>query len=144
MANLEDMTQDDIDRMEKALDRYKKENERFRTERDEFKAAAEGNEANAAFRERAVKAEAKLRLASAGVKDADRLAKYLDLSKVEFDEEGNIKGLDEQIEGLKGDFAEVFDPKRRVGGLADAGPRNAVETGPKSVTEMQVAKLFGN
>lgn len=143
MAKYEELTQDDIDRMEKALDRYKKENEKFRTERDEFKAAAEGNEVNAKLRDRALRAEAKAKLQETGVKDAERFSKYIDFSKVGIDDEDNITGLDEQLEAIKSDFSEVFDPKRRVGGLADAGERNPADIKPKSTTDMQLDSIFG-
>lgn len=142
MPNLEELTQEDVDKMSAALDKFKRENEKFRTQRDEYKAASESNEVNAKLRDRALKAEAKAKLNSLGVKDAERLAKYIDYSKVGIDEEDNVVGLDEQIESLKGDFAEVFDPKRRVGGLADAGERTPVDAGAKSVTEMQLDALF--
>lgn len=142
MANIEELTQEDIDRMEAALDRYKKENEKFRTQRDEYKAQADAGEANEAFKTRALKAEAKLKLAALGVKDTDRLAKYIDYSQVSFGEDDSISGLDEQIEGLKTDFAEVFDPKRRVGGKADAAANTPPST-PKTTTEMQLANLLG-
>jgi hypothetical protein len=143
MAKYEEMTQEDIDRMESALERYKRENEKFRTQRDEYKAAAESNEVNGKLRDRVLQAEAKAKLNSLGIKDADRLAKYIDYSKVTLDEEDNIVGLDDQIEGLKGDFSELFDPKRRVGGMADAGERTPVETGSKSVTDLQLQSIFG-
>lgn len=143
MAKLEDLTQEDVDRMEKALDRYKSENEKFRTQRDEFKAAADNNEANAKLRERVLKAEAAAKLAATGVKGADRFAKYIDFNSLEIDDEGNITGLDEQVEGIKGDFAEVFDPKKRVGGLADAGDRSPADLGPKSVTDQQLDAIYG-
>lgn len=141
MANLEDMTQEDIDKMEKALDRYKKENEQFRTQRDEYKSAAENNEANAKLRDRLLAAEAKSRLAATGVKDADRFSKYIDFSKVSIDENDQFVGLDDQIDNIKGDFQEVFDPKRRVGGQADAGNKNPVDVQTKTVTEMQLDSL---
>lgn len=141
MANLEDISQDDLDRMEKALDRYKKENEKFRTERDEFKAKAENNEANTALRDRALRAEAKAKLTEQGVKDVDRFVKRLDFNSVGLDEEGNLTGLDEQIDTFKNDFPEVFDPKQRVAGRIDAGERAPANAGPKSTTEMQLDQL---
>lgn len=140
MAKLEDITQDDLDRMEKALDRYKKENEKFRTERDEFKSLADNNEANSALRDRALKAEAKAKLTEQGIKDVDRFVKRLDFNSVGLDEDGNLTGLDEQIDGFKNDFPEVFDAKRRVGGQADVGERTPTQA-PKSTTEMQLSQL---
>jgi hypothetical protein len=142
MAKLDEITQEELDRMEKALDRYKKENERFRNERDEFKSAAENNEANAKLRERVLKAEAAAKLSATGVKGADRFSKYIDFSKLEIDDEGNVSGLDDQLENIKNDFSEVFDPKRRVGGLADVGNKPAGDLAPKSVTDLQLEAIF--
>jgi hypothetical protein len=142
MASIEELTQDDIDKMEAALERYKVENQKFRTQRDEYKAQADAGELNEKFRTRALAAEAKLKLAALGVKDTDRLVKYVDFSKVAIDDEDNITGLDEQIEGLKSDFSEVFDPKKRVGGKADAAANTPAST-PKTTTELQIAALFG-
>jgi hypothetical protein len=144
MASLENITQEDLDKMEAALDKYKKENEKFRTQRDEFKSMAENNEANAKLRERLLQTEAKARLASTGAKDAERFAKYIDFSKVGVDEEDNIVGLDDQIEAIKSDFVEVFDPKRRVGGMADAGDKNPADLKTKTTTDMQLDAIFGN
>jgi hypothetical protein len=143
MAKIEEMTQEDVDRMQAALDRYKVENEKFRTQRDEYKAMAESNEVNAKLRERVLKAEAAAKLAATGVKDADRFAKYIDFSKVEIGEDDSISGLDEQIESIKGDFADIFDPKKRVGGMADAGDKKPAVTKPADPTSMQLDALLG-
>lgn len=146
---LEELTQETLDsliaekdKMTDALDRYKKENEKFRVQRDEYKAAAEGGEANEKFKSAALTAEAKLRLANNGIKDPDRILKYLSFDGVDFGEDGTIAGLDEKIETVKGDFPELFDSKRRVGGRVDAAANNPVRV-EKSVTDMQLDKLFG-
>lgn len=144
---LEDLTQEELDnmlsekeKMRTALDEYKKENKKFRTERDEYKAQADSTET---LRNKAIETEAKLKLQAFGVKDVDRFAKYIDLSKATLDEKGNIAGLDDQIEVIKGDFPEVFDAKRRVGGKADAAA-NAPAAAPKTTTDLQLEALFGN
>lgn len=146
---LEELTQETLDsliaekdKMTDALDRYKKENEKFRVQRDEYKAAAESGEANEKFKSAALTAEAKLRLANNGIKDPDRILKYLSFDGVDFGEDGTIAGLDEKIETVKGDFPELFDSKRRVGGRVDAAANNPVRV-EKSVTDMQLDKLFG-
>jgi hypothetical protein len=141
MPKLEEMTQEDVDRMQSALDDFKKENQKFREQRDEFKKAAEGNEVNAKLKERALRAEAKLKVSELGVKDPERIVKYLKLDTVDFDEEDNVTGLDDSIESVKADFPELFDAKRRVGGKIDAAAANPVKA-QKSVTEAQVDRLF--
>lgn len=141
MANLEDLTQEDIDKMESALERYKKENKKFREERDEYKAQAEAGEANEVFKSAALKAEAKLQLGTLGIKDPDRIVKYLDLSGVSFDEEGKLVGLDTSIESVKNDFPELFDAKRRVGGKIDAAADNPANVA-KSASQLQAEMLM--
>lgn len=141
MAKIEEMTQEDIDKMESALERYKTENKKFREQRDEFKAAAEGNEANKALKERALRAEAKLAVSGLGVKDPDRIVKYLSLEGVDFDEEGKVTGLDSSINTVKTDFPELFDARRRVAGQIDAAAGAPVKV-EKSATDMQLDRVF--
>lgn len=141
MPKIEEMTQEDVDKMQSALDDFKKENQKFRTQRDEYKAQLEDTETSVKFKDRAIKAEAKLAFAALGIKDADRLVKYLDLEKIGIDDEDKITGLDDEVGRIKGDFPELFDAKRRVGGKVDAAANNPVKV-EKSVTEMQVDKLF--
>lgn len=141
MPKIEEMTQEDVDKMQNRLDESKAEAKKFREQRDEFKAAAENNETNSKLKERALRAEAKLKVAALGVKDPDRIVKYLSLDGLEFDDEGNVTGLDDSISTVKGDFPELFDPKRRVAGQVDSAVNSPVKA-EKSVTEMQVDKLF--
>lgn len=140
MAKIEDLTQEDIDKMEGALERYKKENQKFRTERDEYKAAAEAGEVNEKFRTAALHAEAKLKLTSLGVKDPDRIVKYLSFEGVDLDEKG-IVGLDKSIETVKTDFPELFDAKRRVGGRVDAAADNPAHVA-KSASQLQAEAIL--
>jgi hypothetical protein len=147
---LDELTQETLDtlvaekdKMTEALERYKKENKKFREERDDYKAQAEAGEVNEKFKKSALTAEAKLRLANNGIKDPDRILKYLSFDGVEFAEDGTLTGLDDKIEAVKTDFPELFDAKRRVGGRVDAAADNPVNTA-KSTTEMQVDKIFAN
>jgi hypothetical protein len=93
------------------------------------------------WRIRAVKAEAKVHLESQGVKDADRILKYVDLKDVDFDENEKLVNFDDKITTIKTDFPELFDVKRRVGGKADISTKDAPDI-KRSGTEAQVARLF--
>lgn len=68
---------------------------------------------------KALTAETKLGLSKSGLKDADRLIKYVGTEGLAFDDKGNLTGLDERLKELQKDLPELFDPKRRVGGQAD-------------------------
>lgn len=137
--------EEQVEKMRAALERYKTENKKFREQRDEYKAQVDKGVANdetlSKFKARTLRAEAKLRLQSQGIKDTDRLTKYLDFDGVSINDNDEIEGLDEKIESLKGDFPELFDPKRRVGGQIDSAERPE-PTGAKSATELQAARLL--
>ena len=142
MPKIEDLTQEDIDKMEGALERYKKENQKFRTERDEYKALAEAGEVNEKFKTAALHAEAKLKLSSLGIKEPDRIVKYLSFDGVDLNDDG-IVGLDKSIETVKTDFPELFDAKRRVGGKIDAAADTSVNVA-KSASERQAQALLNH
>lgn len=118
-----------------ALDRYKKENKKFREQ-------IENNEDVQVYKQRAIKAEAKLALQGQGIKEPERVLNFMALDGVDFDDEGNLIGLDETLDTAKEALPELFDAKRRVGGqadiFADSGPKAA-----KSTTELQVERIFG-
>lgn len=67
------------------------------------------------WRDRAVKQAAKAALEGEGIKDAERILKYVDLSGVDFDDNDALTGLDDSLSGVKSDFPELFDAKRRAG-----------------------------
>lgn len=141
MPKIEEMTQEEVDAMDTALTRYKKENQKFREQRDDYKNQLESTEASAKFKNRALKAEAKLAFSALGVKNEDRFLNYINFDKISVDDEDKIVGLDDEVKRIQGDFPELFDKKRRVGGQVDANANNPAAP-KKSVTEMQVDKLF--
>lgn len=72
------------------------------------------------WKNRAIKAETKAAVASAtGIKDVDRLMNYVGTDGIDFDDEGNLTGVNERLEQVKKDLPELFDVKRRVGGKGD-------------------------
>lgn len=139
--------EEQVEKMRAALDRYKTENKKFREQRDDFKRQLDEGVANdetlTKFRNRTLLAEAKLRLQADGIKDTDRLTKYLSLDGVTVNDNDEIEGLDEKIDTLKADFPELFDPKRRVGAAADANAGRGTEPRrPQTATELQAARLL--
>jgi hypothetical protein len=80
-------------------------------------------------------------LASTGVKDADRLMKYVGTDGLDFDDKGNLTGLEERLKTLKTDLPELFDVKRRVGGKADIHADTNVEV-KKTPSELQAERVM--
>jgi hypothetical protein len=91
---------------------------------------------------RLLKDQVKKSIADLNLTNSDRLLKYIDFNALDFDEEFNIKGLDAQINNLKQDFPELFDPKLLVGGKADSADANVVDA-KLSVSDKQAKLLLG-
>ncbi len=127
-----------------ALDRAKNDAKRFRMEKE----AAELEIAQT--REKANLIQTKLKndkiiksLLENGVPNADKLLKYIKTSEIELTDDFEINGLDMQLEALRQDFPELFDPKKIVGGRADAGVSSSVEAAV-SASELQAKYVLGN
>lgn len=117
----------------------------LRSEKKELETRLDSadEEAVSKWKQRAIKAEAKVNLEGQGIKNADRILKYVDLEDVDFEEDGSLKGLDTKLEGIKKDFPELFDTKKRAGrSSADIHADNPAET-KMSGTEAQVRRIFG-
>lgn len=126
-----------------ALDRAKSDAKKFREEKEKLEVDLNSsNQKIAEFSGRLLNEKIVQRLSAEGLKEPKRFVKYLDTLKLEFDENLEVKGLDEQLEQLKSDFPEIFDPKVRVGGQADTAIKASVST-QYSASEMQAAKILG-
>ncbi|NBQ17260.1 hypothetical protein EBU24_03015 [bacterium] len=126
-----------------ALDRAKSDAKKFREEKEQLETDLNSkDEKIAKISNRLLNEKIVQRLSAEGLKEPDRFVKYLDTTKLEFDENLDINGLDEQLEGLRNDFPEIFDPKVRVGGQADAAIKASVST-KYTATEMQAAQILG-
>ncbi len=126
-----------------ALDRAKNDAKKFREEKEKLEIDLNSKDQKIAeFSGRLMNEKINQKLAIEGLKDPQRFIKYLDTSKLEFDENLDITGLDEQLEQLKKDFPEIFDAKVRVGGQADTAIKASVST-QYSASEMQAAKILG-
>lgn len=103
----------------------------------------EGDEGIALWKKRAIDVSAKAALATAGVKDPDRVLGLMNVADISMDEAGVLTGFNESLEATKTKLPELFDDKRRVGGQANLHDQGNVKE-QKSVTEMQVDSLFNH
>lgn len=93
------------------------------------------------WKQRAINSEARSALLGQGIKDADRFMKFIDVEKLDFDDEGKLTGLDETLGQLKKDLPEVFDPKKRVGGGADIFAGEEANSKPNPLLQQVKAAL---
>lgn len=89
-----------------------------------------------------VSAEAKIRLAKAGLTAApERFVKMIDTSAVAVGDDGTIDGLDDQIASIKKDFSELFTGKKAPVGQLDTGEKPAPKSTPKTSAEKLASRL---
>lgn len=130
---IEETLEEQFEKVKKALERAKAEAKQFRTERDALKtqvAELEARPDTADLKAKLVKVYAEKALEGHGVKDADRVLKYVSLDDIELDDEGNLAGFDEKVNAVKADLPELFDAKKRVGGTGDAFATGEIDAKP--------------
>jgi hypothetical protein len=127
-----------------ALDRAKADAKKFRTEKEAIEQEIVATKEKANLIQTKLKNDKIIRsLMDNGVPNADKLLKYIKTSEIELTDDFEINGLDIQLESLKTDFPELFDPKMIVGGKADSGIASTVDS-PLTATELQAKYVLGN
>ena len=125
-----------------ALDKAKKEAKQFRLEREELSAKFDSTATQLeSLKSGLIAQKAVAKLNSLGIANSDRILKYVDLAKVELDNDYNLTNFDEQVDQIKGDFPELFDPKLRVAGLADSADKKV--NVQLSASELQAKVILG-
>ena len=107
-------------------------------ETDTDRIAREAAEAAASnFKGHLVKAEAKAQLLALGLTASpERFLKMVDLESIVIDDDGSIEGLEDQIQGIREEFPEVF--RKKPAGTPDAGKQRTespAKQEPKSAAE---------
>ena len=124
----------------KAHEELKADFKSLKTQHEELQTTIEASKTENPWKAIALKNQVALALAEKGIKNP-AVAKYVNTSDLDLDEEGNIAGLDERITNASSEFPEIFDVKRYVGGQADSAKVTPVNEA-KSPTESQVDALF--
>ena len=141
--NNEEVVIDDPKAVLSALERAKSDAKKLREEKELLVQEMESkNEAIAKYSGTLLKEKIAKKINDEGIKDAGRLLKYFDMDAISFDDDFEIVGFEDQIEKLKNDLPEIFDPKLRVGGQADAGVTASVST-QYTATQLQAMKILG-
>jgi len=100
------------------------------------------------FRDLYVTRSAKAALTEAGLTSGtERFLKMIDLAEVDVDEDGELSGLDTQIEALKADYPELFGKKevtpKKTTVKADAAGRRNTTTAPSTSASKISDRLLG-
>jgi hypothetical protein len=126
-----------------ALDRAKSDAKKYREEKEQIREQMEKAVAQLTdWSAKALIEKVERELTKSGLPNVERVKKYLDFNTIGLDDEFKLTGLNEQLESLKSDFPEIFDPKLLVGGLADGGVTTPVKTA-NSASELQARILLG-
>lgn len=126
-----------------ALDRAKSDAKKFREEKEKLEIDLNSkDQAIAEYSGKLLHEKVLQKISAEGIKEPRRLMKFMDLTKLEFDENFDVVGFDNQFNQLKEDLPEIFDPKLRVGGQADTAIKASVST-QFTASQLQAAKILG-
>jgi hypothetical protein len=126
-----------------ALERAKADAKRFREEKEALESQVqESIKKSDEINRRLLNEKISKYLTDKGIQNSDRLLKYINADDIKMSDDYELVGLDTQIDNLKNDLPELFDPKVIVGGKADSGTQNIVNT-PISASEIQARMILG-
>lgn len=139
----EEVTIEDPKAVLAALDRAKADAKKFREEKEQLEIDLNSKDQTIAeYSGKLLREKVIQKISEEGIKDPKRILKFMNLTTLEFDENLEVKGFEDQFNQIKQDLPEIFDPKLRVGGQADAGVKASVST-QYSATQLQAAKILG-
>lgn len=112
-----------------ALERAKNDAKKFREEKEKLEIDLNSKDQRIAeVSGKLLREKIMQQLVSEGIKEPKRVLKFVDFNSLEFDDELEVVGFADQLQKLKEDLPEIFDPKLRVGGQADGAVSTAIST----------------
>jgi hypothetical protein len=138
-----EVTIDDPKAVLAALDRAKADAKKFREEKEKLEIDLNSKDQLVAeYSGKLLREKVLQKISAEGIKDPQRVLKFMNLNNLNFDENFEVSGFEDQLTQLKEDLPEVFDAKIRVGGQADTAIKASVST-QYSATQLQAAKILG-
>ena len=126
-----------------ALERAKADAKKFREEKEVLESQiTEFNKKNDQVSNKLLDEKISKYLKDTGIQNADRLIKYINKSDIQMSEDFELVGLETQIDVLKADLPELFDPKVFLGGRADSGTKDTADVS-LSASEVQARIILG-
>lgn len=121
------------------LERLKTANDEAKTSREALEAANEKIAGLESFKTGSKNTAIVRELKAAGVKNPDKIVRLMKTEDIDFSEEGALTGFDEQFEGVKTDWPELFDKKRNAPNVDQFQREEPTEN--MSATQQQLAAL---
>lgn len=141
--NNEEVVIEDPKAVLSALERAKNDAKKFREEKEALVKELESKEeVLAKYSGNLLREKVSKKIQENGIKDPERLLKFIDTNSLSFDDNFELIGFEDQIDKLRNDLPEIFDPKLRVGGQADAAVKASVST-QYSASQLQAMKVLG-
>ena len=126
-----------------ALERAKSDAKKFREEKEQLENLLNNkDEVINSYSSVLLKEKIAKKISEEGIKDPDRVLKFVNMSNLSLDDNFDLIGFEDQIEQLKSDLPEIFDAKLRVGGQADTAVQATVST-KYSASQLQAARILG-
>mgnify|MGYP006284243551 CR=1 FL=1 len=126
-----------------ALDRAKTDAKKFREEKEALEKQLEQfNTKTSVMKNKLVNEKINSILAESGIKNAERLLKYIKMDEIDLTDEFEVARLEAQIETLKTDLPELFNPKKILAGKADSGAQSEADV-ELSASEIQARRILG-
>lgn len=122
-----------------ALERAKADAKKYREDAEALRSAVPKEDK---YKDRAIKAEAKQSLLEKGVKNPERLLKHINLDDLDFDDDGNLAGLEGRLSELKTDFPELFSAKARAGSIDQF--QEGIKPKKLTASELQAQQVLGD
>lgn len=111
-----------------ALEKAKAEAKKTRLEKEELeRQLAELTNKTSLAQARLMDEKILKSLSSLGIPNGAKLMKYIKVDQLQLTDDFEVAGLEDQIDVLKTDFPELFDPKIIVGGKADSAMAKPVD-----------------
>lgn len=151
-------TKDEFEKVQRALTKANAEAKDWRTKHksladqhssDAEKAAHEQAEAaERKFKPLAVRSAAKAAFLEAGLQGSTpervaKLVRMLDLDSIAIDDDGDVRGLDEQVKSIKADYPELFTAQDKKPPRVSASDRPGTNGRPLRASDIQAAQALG-
>jgi hypothetical protein len=125
-----------------ALEKAKAEAKRTRLEKEELEVRlAELINKTSLTQARLMDEKILKNLSSLGIPNGAKLMKYIKVDQLQLTDDFEVAGLEDQIDALKTDFPELFDPKIIVGGKADSAMSKSIDP-VVSVSDLQAKSIL--